>query len=185
MKYRFISILKCYILVSKLLQIITLFELVLIFLLVPILLPISTDSTSFSFALRIFFILFLISLPVFSQLDARSRFQNYKQIKDQLYAYGFDIRIFRPIIKSRCQRDAALLACTQLGYKDSGKSFFKSCGYKWYHIIPDYFFQTPQIIFTIYFWKTTFFTPTYYSKFDYSMLTNESPGLTSSKLTYG
>lgn len=179
------STLKSYLQASRLLQIITMFELVLIILIVPILLPIPGETSIFSFALRIYFILFMISLPIFSQLDARSRFQNYKQIKDQLYAYGFDKRIFKPIIKSRCQRDAALLACDELGHKDIGKSHFRSFGYRWYHLLPDYVIQKPQFLLTKYFWRTTFFTPTYYPKFDYADISNESAEFSSSKLRYG
>lgn len=169
-----------YIQACFLLHIITLLELALIAILIPSLLPIPSGSTILSILCRIYFIGFLLSLPVFSQLDARSRFQNYKQIKDQLFQYGFDIRIFKPIIKSRCQRDAALFACADLGLKNKGVSYFRSFGYRWYHIIPDYIYQKPQFLLTKYFWRTTFFTPIYSPKFDYSetnTVIRENPNL--------
>lgn len=31
-----------------------------------------------------------LSLPVFAEMDAHGRFQDYKKIKDVLYKYGFD-----------------------------------------------------------------------------------------------
>lgn len=117
--------------------------------------------------IKIWLIAYICSLPILAQLDARSRFQNYKQIKDQLYDYGYDERIFRPVLKSRCQRDAAWLSATELGYGEKCKVYFRSFGYRWYHLLPDFVFSKPQFMFTSYFWKTTFFTPKYNPKFDY------------------
>ena len=157
-----------YIRASILLQIITICELALIILLMPYLFVFPSDLTLLALLFRIYVIFFLISLPIFSQLDARSRFQNYKKIKDQLFQYGFDIRIFKPIIKSRCQRDAALLASADLGLRKKSESLFRSFGYRWYHIIPDYVFQNPQFLLTKYFWRTTFFAASYSPKFNYA-----------------
>ena len=157
---------KSYILAGRLLHIITLIEVVAIIVIVPYLHFLETKSI-YGLALKYYAIIYLISLPFFSQLDARSRFQNYKQIKDQIYIYGFKNRILKPLIKSRCQRDAALLAATELGYKHECKYYYGSFGYQWYNLTPDFLFKKPQFLLTKYFWKTTFFTPTYTSKINY------------------
>ena len=127
--------------------------------------------------LKYYMLIFLASLPVFSQLDAWSRYQNYKQIKDQIYLYGYDERIFKPTLKSRCQRDAAWLSAQELGMGKECKRFFYSKGYKWYHIFPDFVFRKPQFLLTIYFWKTTFFTPRYHPKVKYDLEKFQSKSL--------
>ena len=40
----------------------------------------------------------IISLPFFAQLDARSRYQNYKMLMDRFYFYGFQLRIIKPLM---------------------------------------------------------------------------------------
>lgn len=157
---------KSYILAGRLLHIITAIEVVAVFIIIPYLHSIESTSL-FGMGLIYYAILYLISLPIFSQLDARSRFQNYKQIKDQIYIYGFKNRILKPVIKSRCQRDAALLAATELGFKKECNNYFRLYGYRWYNLTPDFLFKKPQFLLTKYFWKTTFFTPTYNSKINY------------------
>ncbi len=152
---------------GRFLHIITLMELILIFIMVPILFRIDTSQDLFLTILRYFAIAFLVSLPVSSQLDAWSRYQNYKQIKDQFFIYGFDIRILKPVLKSRCQRDAALISASELGLKKECANYFKKHGYRWYHIIMDFVFQYPLFFFSAYFWRTTFFTPYYKQKIDY------------------
>jgi hypothetical protein len=106
---------------------------------------------------------FLVNM-VLSQLDARSRWQNYKQIKDYLYGFGYRERIFKPVLKSSCQRNAALIAAEELGYRARVEAFFRSQGYRWYHIPPDFVFSHPQFLFSRHFWRTTFFAPTYHPK---------------------
>ena len=113
---------------------------------------------------------FLAVLPLFSQLDARSRYQNYKQIKDQLFLYGFDKRIFKPILQSRCQRDAALTAAEELGYGNRCRNYFRTCGYRWYHLVPDFIYRVPYFLLTGVFWRRTFFMPTYHPKVDFKMM---------------
>lgn len=131
----------------------------------------SLENTTFiTIFSKIIILAYFGSLPVFSQLDARSRYQNYKHIKDQLYSHGFDLRILKPVLKSRCQRDAAQTAAEELGYGDLCRNYFKSSGYCWYHLIPDFVFQKPQFLLSKYFWRTTFFTPTYTPKIDYRNL---------------
>ncbi len=158
---------RIYLSVGKFLHIITIIELAIMFLAIPTLLKTDTPHDLFLTGLRYHAVAFLVSLPVFSQLDARSRFQNYKQIKDQIYLYGFDTRILKPVLKSRCQRDAALVSATELGCKKECTDYFKSYGYRWYHLIPDFVFTHPQFLFSKYFWLTTFFVKGYQPKVDY------------------
>ncbi len=159
---------KVYLLTGRLLHVITIVELIIVFLIVPILFRMDTSQELYLTGLRYFAIGYLIALPVFSQLDAYSRYQNYKQIKDQFFIYGFDIRILKPVLKSRCQRDAAVISASELGLKKECISYFKKHGYRWYHIIPDFVFSHPQFLLSKYFWMTTFFVSKYESKVDYS-----------------
>jgi hypothetical protein len=159
-----------YLLSGRLLHLITLIEILAIILLVPIILKMETGNSYILFFLKYYAIIFLLSLPIFSQLDARSRYQNYKQIKDQFYTYGFDHRILNPVLKSRCQRDAAVIAAEELGLKNSCIEYFRQFGYRWYHLFPDFVFQKPQFLFTRYFWQTTFFASTYEPKVDFKIL---------------
>ncbi len=167
---------KSYIIAGKLLHLITLIEIAAITIILPILLDIQPNGNLIVAGLKIYLIVFLLSLPVFSQLDARSRFQNYKQIKDQIYLYGFDNRILKPVLKSRCQRDAAWLSAKELGYGKRCMTYFKLKGYRWFHLFPDFVFCKPQFIFTLYFWKTTFFSPYYKSKFIFTGNKDIDPG---------
>jgi hypothetical protein len=107
----------------------------------------------------------LVSLglfPLFTQLDARSRFQEYKRVRDQLARHGPDRRIFRSVAGSRCQRDAALAAARQVGYASHCRDCFSAAGYRWYHLLPDFARgRQPRFLFSAAFWRTTFFMPTY------------------------
>jgi len=163
-----ISQIKSYFLAGRLLHFITLLELVLIYLVLPLIFDIKTNGSIGMIILKIFLAGYIISLPILSQLDARSRYQNYKQLKDQLYIYGYKTRILHPILKSRCQRDAALVSAKELRLYDSCSSFFRQHGYRWYHLLPDFVFKKPQFLITRYFWQTTFFASTYRSKIDFS-----------------
>lgn len=107
---------------------------------------------------------FPVSLLILSQLDARSRFQSYKRVKDGLFTYGFDPRILKPVLKSRCQRDAALAAADELGYKHLCLAYFRSKGYRWYHVLPDFVFSNPGLLVNSRFWRSTFFSETYHSR---------------------
>lgn len=101
------------------------------------------------------------SLPLFAQLDARSRYQNYKLMKDKLYRYGFSKRIVEPLSWSRCQRDAIQVAADDLGYSKEMKSLFKSLGFKWFHIIPRILIRNPRLILTKAYWNKTLFVKHY------------------------
>ncbi len=145
------------------LHMITLLELVALAFLVPRLLPFQGESAAGT-VLKIMALAFLISLPIFSQLDARSRFQSYKRVKDNLAIYGFDPRLVRPFIRSRCQRDAVLAAADELDHYQQCRKYFWNQGYRWYHILPDFVFTNPRRLLSRYFWQATFFAKTYYSK---------------------
>jgi hypothetical protein len=109
-------------------------------------------------------------MSVYAELDGYSRFQDYKRIKDQLYFYGYQDRIVRTMVRSKCQRDAAQLACDELGAGAESKAYCAGSGYRWYHILPDFVFDDPRFFFKSYFWHGTFFTPYYKPKVDYSLL---------------
>jgi hypothetical protein len=99
--------------------------------------------------------------PLFTQLDARSRFQEYKQVRDQLARYGPDRRIFMTVASSRCQRDAALAAAGQLGYAQHCRFHYCAAGYRWFHLFPNFVKDHPRFLISAAFWRTTFFMPTY------------------------
>ena len=109
--------------------------------------------------------IWLATLPIFAQLDARSRFQNYKLLKDLFYRYGFRYKFVKALRHSRCQRDAALVAAGEMGYKSITHKYYVRCGYQWYHLLPDFIFKHPLYLFTKGFWLTTFFARTYHSKY--------------------
>ena len=69
-----------------------------------------------SIILKMILLLSFKSIPFFPQLDAWSRYQNYKMLRDEFYYYGFQPRLIKPFIKSRCQRDAVLAAAEALGF---------------------------------------------------------------------
>jgi len=116
---------------------------------------------------RWFLLFCLVFPPVFPQCDARSRYQNYKQVKDHLFLYGYQNRIIKPFSHSRCQRDAVLAAAEELGYDQECRNYFKSQGYKWHHLMPDFLVNNPKFLFNKQFWLSTFFVKTYKSKVDF------------------
>ncbi|OYU55241.1 MAG: hypothetical protein CFE25_09825 [Chitinophagaceae bacterium BSSC1] len=119
--------------------------------------------------LRWFVLFCLVFPPIFPQCDARSRYQNYKQVKDHLFLYGYQNRIIKPFSHSRCQRDAVIAAAEELGFKTECKNYFKSQGYKWHHLMPDFLVNNPKFLFNKQFWLSTFFVKTYKSKVDFSV----------------
>jgi hypothetical protein len=112
-------------------------------------------------------ITFFFTNSILAELDARSRYQNYKQVKDQLFMNGYSERILRPMLKSMCQRDAVLLAAKELEMGMRCEIYFKRNGYRWYHVIPDFIFHQPQFLFSKYFWRSTFFTPEYRARINF------------------
>ena len=77
--------------------------------------------TAGHFAWKLALISPLLIAPVFPQLDARSRYQNYKQVKDHLYKKGFEPRLVKLFSQTRCQRCAAWVAADELGMGDACK----------------------------------------------------------------
>ena len=113
------------------------------------------------------------SMGILAQMDAYSRFQNYKQVKDQVFLNGFQERILHALLRSSCQRDAARYACDELDLGKEARKYFIKNGYRWYHIIPDFVFQYPFFFFSSFFWRTTFFAPYYKAKIDFDELEME------------
>ncbi len=108
---------------------------------------------------------YLFSLLVTTQLDAYSRYQNYKMVKDMLYKNGFRGLIVKPFSKSQCQREAVKEAACQLNMDKQVKKYFYDSGYRWFHIIPTVLLENPLLFFTKGYWITTFFVPNYRSKY--------------------
>jgi len=119
---------------------------------------------------RFFLLLPLLWSPIFPQLDARSRYQDYKMMRDCFYLYGFDARLVKRVAKSRCQRDAVIVAAEEMGVGNACRQYFVSRGYKWYHLFPDVIFERPLVLLTKHFWLTTFFAKTYRPRIDYKQV---------------
>lgn len=115
--------------------------------------------------LNLYLLLYFLSLPVFSQLDARSRYQNYKMIKDKFHHYGFDVRVVRPFVYSRCQRDAIKIAANDLNLTKQLNACFYNMGFRWYHILPHLVVRNPMILFTKSYWQKTLFVKSYKSRY--------------------
>jgi hypothetical protein len=104
-----------------------------------------------------------VGLVVLTLLDARSRFQDYKRAKDLFFENGFNSRIAKIYIYSRCQRDAVRVAAKDLGLLEQLDHFYQTQGYRWYHIFPDFVFKKPWLIFSQRYWRKTLFEPQYTS----------------------
>jgi hypothetical protein len=104
-------------------------------------------------------------LIVFTQLDARSRYQEFKKARDQLVQHGPNRRIFHALSGSRCQRDAVLAAAGALGHAAACRHHLKAAGYRWYHLLPDFVKHHPGFLLSPAFLQATFFAPTYRSRF--------------------
>ena len=100
-------------------------------------------------------------LVLFGQLDARSRYQNYKLIKDNLFIHGFQERMLKPFMKSRCQRDAMMTAAAELGMQQQCNEYFRKLRYRWYHLVPDIILSKPSVLLTKSFWASTLFERSY------------------------
>ena len=111
------------------------------------------------------FTLFFFSLSITTQLDAYSRYQNYKQVKDLIHKNGFRGMIIKPFSGSRCQRDAVREMANQLKIKKMVRQYFYHLGYRWYHIIPTALWRKPLLVFTRGYWITILFVPRYRSKY--------------------
>ncbi len=108
---------------------------------------------------------YFFTLIFFSQLDARSRFQNYKMVKDKFYQYGFDARLLKPFMYSRCQRDAIRVAAREFSFENDWRKLTYSSGFRWYHLLPTMIVRKPLILFTRSYWNKTLFVKGYRSKY--------------------
>lgn len=82
-------------------------------------------------------------VALFALADGVSRYREYRRIKAMILRYGFSERILEPLARSRCQRDAALLAASEAGHGDCARAYFTGLGYRWYHILPDSVMTNP------------------------------------------
>ncbi len=108
-----------------------------------------------------------LSLTIIAELDVHGRYQNYKQVKEKLYKYGYNERIIKLYMHSNCQRDAVTVAAEDLKLQKKVKSFFFEKGYRWYHILLGAFFEDPLVIFKNNFWIKILFTEYYQLNFFY------------------
>jgi hypothetical protein len=120
-----------------------------------------------SFNLHLVLCLYFLSLVFTTQLDAYSRFQNYKMAKDLMHQYGFKKSLIKIFSKSRCQRDAFAEAARSLGYKKEIDRYFYSIGFRWYHILPTIILRKPLVLLTKEYWISTLFVSKYKSKYFY------------------
>jgi hypothetical protein len=125
------------------------------------------DSKGFMLILFLLLSMFLFSISITSQLDAYSRYQDYKRVKDLLHKHGFRELFMKPYSRSRCQRNAISEAALQLGMLPLINSYFYQAGYRWYHIIPTILIENPLVFFTRHYWYSTFLVPKYESKYFY------------------
>jgi hypothetical protein len=108
---------------------------------------------------------YFFTLIFFSQFDARSRYQNYKMVKDKFFEYGFDARLLKPFVYSRCQRDAIRVAAGELDFGKEWKQFTCQLGFRWYHLLPTIILRHPAVLFTKSYWSKTLFARTYHAKY--------------------
>ena len=158
-----------YIQVGKLLHLIALIALLLSVLFFEFTLMVYDKSILLTW-LYGYFSYFFFGVFFFAQLDARSRYQNFKRLVDQLTDYGYNDRLLKRLLHSRCQRDAAEAAGRITGYFHEITGFFYKNGYRWHHIFPDFVFSKPRFLLTTHFWQTTFFVPGYKSRYDLNSL---------------
>lgn len=100
-------------------------------------------------------------------MDAWSRFQNYKRIKDNLYVHGFSPKIAIPYMGSKCQRNAFLVAARELGLEKEVLLHYRRIGIRWYHFIPQFMIQDPLFLFRKSFVSRTFLEKYYRPKFNF------------------
>lgn len=154
-----------YLLVGRMLHLMLLFGIILFFLAGRTALQYLDEGQYFLAGLYGYFSLYGFTLPFFSQLDARSRYQNYKQAKDKIYEHGFQNRIVKPFMYSRCQREAVYMASKCLEKEKEYQLLRKHMAYKWYHILPRILIQHPSFFFTRKYWEITLFSATYKSRY--------------------
>ncbi len=103
-------------------------------------------------------------------MDGWSRYQNYKLAKDQLFIYGFNPRIAKLYMGSKCQRNAVLVASQELGLKSRTTEYYKKQGVKWFHYVPYFMIKDPLFLFKKKFWSRTFVEKSYQSRFNFQKM---------------
>lgn len=117
-------------------------------------------------------LLFAFSHVFLVIMDAWSRFQNYKRIKDHLYVHGFTPKLARHYSGSKCQRNAVLVAAAELGLRNQVEVYYNKIGIKWFHFIPQFMVRDPFFLFKRYFWSRTFMEKYYKPRFNFRDLGN-------------
>jgi len=112
-------------------------------------------------------VLFAFSHIFLVVMDAWSRYQNYKRIKDNLYIHGFSAKIANPYIGSKCQRTAFMVAAKELGLEKEVTAYYHRIGIKWYHFIPRFMIADPLFLFRKSFVSRTFLEKYYHPKFNF------------------
>ncbi len=90
------------------------------------------------------------------QMDALSRFREFQRIRGIFTRHGYAPRVLTVVRSSRCQRDAAIMAASEAGFRDKVCSFYRAMGYRWYHILPDRVVADPMYLLHPNFLRTTF-----------------------------
>ncbi|MFW5791431.1 MAG: hypothetical protein ACOCVU_02120 [Desulfohalobiaceae bacterium] len=80
-----------------------------------------------------------------SLADAFSRFREYRRLVRIFKRYGYKDRVLVPAASSRCQRDAAIAAAVAVGCGGRARSYYRSLGYRWYHLLPDPVMRNPLL----------------------------------------
>jgi hypothetical protein len=96
-------------------------------------------------------------LAGFALADSLSRYREYVRMRNMFKRFGLRKRILRRAAGSRCQRDAALAAAGEMGRVLEARGYFRSLGYRWYHLLPDRVVANPLVFFSPSFLLTGFF----------------------------
>ena len=96
-------------------------------------------------------------VALFAGADGVSRHREYRRIRAMFRKYGFHERIVEPVARSRCQRDAVLLAADEAGCGQQVRDYFRCLGYRWYHVLPDPVVRNPLIFLNPRFLRRSFF----------------------------
>lgn len=122
----------------------------------------------------LFFIVFWFGCVLFAFshiflviMDAWSRFQNYKRIKDNLYLHGFSPKMALPYKGSKCQRSAFLVAAKELGMEKEVLNYYRRIGIRWYHFIPKFMIDDPLFLFRKSFVSRTFLEKYYHPRYNF------------------
>ena len=99
-----------------------------------------------------------LGLAGFALADGLSRYREYLRMRNVFERYGLRKRILKRASGSRCQRDAALAAAGEIGRAHEAGGYFRSLGYRWYHVLPDRVVANPLVFFSPSFLVTGFFS---------------------------